>query len=101
MKLFQGFNGLNPTQGTTFSQAFACNYIINNSTNAAFITALLANNGIRNSGFTALVVSLGNHDIWATTATVPTSGLPPGTTPFSRLFFDANELISSGNLAFP
>lgn len=100
-KMFQDFNSINPTQGTTTSQAYGANYVINNATNATWVTNMLTGQGIRNSGFTALVVTLGNHEIWGTTATVPASGLPPGTTLFTKLFFDGNELISSGNLAFP
>lgn len=103
MKLFQDLNGpCNPTVGTTTSQAFAYNYIPATGANSAYITNLLASAGVANTGFTALVVSLGNHQIFATRAPgLPTTTLPAGTTPFVSVYFDGNCLMSSGNLAFP
>ena len=100
-KSFQNFSQINPTQGTTFLQSQPANYIINNATNSAFITNLLANVGLSNFGYTAFVVTLGNHNIWATRAPVPASGLCSGTTWFCDIFWDLNELVSSGDMAFP
>jgi hypothetical protein len=103
MKLFQDLNGpCNPTPGTTTSQAYAFNYIPATSANLTAINNLLASAGVPNNGYTALVVSLGNHQIFATKATgLPSATLPSGTTPFVSIYFDGNELMSSGNLTFP
>lgn len=101
MKSFQNFTNINPTQGTTFSQAFASNYVIYNATNKAYVDALLTNHGVPNPGITAIIVELGEHTAWATKTPVPTSGLPPGNVFFTQLFSDGNELLSSGDLAFP
>lgn len=102
MKLFQDFNGpINPTPGTTFSQAFAANYIPATSGNTAFINNLLSQSGVRNVGFTALVVSLGNHQIFGTSApNMPTATLPSGTTPFVSIGFDGNCLTGAGSLSY-
>jgi len=99
-KSFQNFQSINTTAQTALptSQNFSAAYIINSGTGATNMTALLSNLGVLNFGFTAFIVSYGNHEVWATRTAVPTTGLPPGTTWFTEIYFDGNELLSSGDM---
>lgn len=99
MKLFQDFNGAG-LASTSQTYANPWNYY-SQSSNAATITNTLASQGLSNFGYTALVVSIGNQEIWATRDSVPTSGFPSGVTKFVKIFFSGNENYSSGDLASP
>ncbi len=100
MKTFQNFNGTIVASATE-SYANPGNYLVNNGTNSAFITNLFANHGLAGTACTAIVFSNGEHEIWVTKDAVPASGLPSGTTRFTKAFFDSNENISSGDMSQP
>lgn len=100
-KSFQNFNG-NITASTTENYSNPGNYVPNTAgANATFISNLLTGLQIRNPGFTAVVTANGNQEVWGTADAVPATGLPPGNTRFTKLYFSGNENISSGNMASP
>lgn len=98
-KSYQNFSGAGLV-GTTQSYANPWNYY-SQAANAATITNTLASQGLSNFGYTALVVSTGNQEIWATRQTVPATGAPSGTTWFTKIAFSGNENIASGDMASP
>lgn len=105
MKLFQDLSGpVNPTQGTTTSLSYAFTYAIWNSTNSAFLTLLLAAQGLSPSGYTAIVFGAGegnNGDLWATRDAVATSGLCAGTTKFTKISpVTPQGFLADGNINF-
>jgi hypothetical protein len=99
MKTYQNFSGAGVT-GTTQSYAAPWNYM-SVAANGTTLNQILTGQGLTNFGYTAIVVSTGNQEIWATRNSVPSTGAPSGTTPFVKIFFSGNENIASGDMASP
>ena len=100
--MLQGFSAVNPTVGTSGlaagQQSYAWCLVPNIATNSAALTNMLANASINPVGITWYLVSIGFHSIWGTNQQGLSSTVaPPGTTIFTKLYSDGNDLYSAGD----